>query len=63
MDSKLKIAMVLDILFDLVLNVKYSKILIFKVIFLCQKSAESLRFFFFIEEYKNGRLTFIIDIF
>ena len=32
---------VLGIWFDLVLKVKYSKILIFKVIFLCQKSAES----------------------
>jgi hypothetical protein len=53
---------VLGIWFDLVLKVKYSTILIFKVIFLCQKSAESLRFFF-IEEYKNGRLTFIIEIF
>ena len=33
---------VLGIWFDLVLKVKYSKILIFKVIFLCQKSAKSL---------------------
>ena len=31
-------------------------------IFLCQKSAESLQFFF-IKEYKNGGLTFIINIF
>ena len=37
---------VLGIWFDLVLSVKYSKILIFKVIFLCQKSAESLGFLF-----------------
>ena len=53
---------VLGIWLDLVLKVKYSKILIFKAIFLCQKSAKSLRFFF-IEEYKNGQLTFIIDTF
>ena len=33
---------ILGILFDLVLKVKYSTILIFKAIFLCQKSAESL---------------------
>ena len=33
---------VLGIWFDLVLKVKYSTILIFKVIFLCQKAAESL---------------------
>ena len=33
---------VLGIWFDLELKVKYSTILIFKVIFLCQKSAESL---------------------
>ena len=32
---------VLGIWFDLVLKVKYSTILIFKVIFLCQKSAKS----------------------
>ena len=36
---------VLDIWFDLVLKVKYSTILIFKVISLCQKSTESLRLF------------------
>ena len=47
---------------DLVLKVKHSKILIFKANFLCQKSAESLRFFF-IKEYNNGGLTFIINIF
>ena len=29
--------------FDLVLKVKYSEILVFKVIFLCQKLAESLQ--------------------
>ena len=34
---------VLGIWLDLVLKVKYSKILIFKAIFLCQKSAESLQ--------------------
>ena len=33
----------LGIWFDLVLKVKYSKILIFKAIFLCQKSAKSLQ--------------------
>ena len=38
---------VLAIWLDLVLKVKYSKIMIFKAIFLCQKLAESLRFFFF----------------
>ena len=37
---------VLGIWFDLILKVKYSTILILKVIFLCQKSAESLRFFY-----------------
>ena len=46
----------LGIWFDLVLKVKYSTIRIFKVFFLCQKSAESL-WVFFIEEYKNGSLT------
>ena len=34
---------VLGIWLDLVLKVKYSKILIFKAIFLCQKSAKSLQ--------------------
>ena len=48
--------------FDLVLNVKHSKILIFKATFLRQKLAESLCFFF-IKGYKNGRLTVIIIIF
>ena len=45
---------VLGIWLDLVLKVKYSEILIFKAIFLCQKSAESLQKKI-IEEYKNGR--------
>ena len=35
----------IGIWFDLVLKVKYSKILIFKGIFLCKKAAESLQFF------------------
>ena len=34
---------VLGIWFDLVLKVKYSNILIFKAIFVCQKSVESLQ--------------------
>ena len=58
---------VLGIWLDLVLKVKYSTIIIFKVIFLCKKSAvrlgPNLYDFLFIEDYKNGRLTFIIDIF
>ena len=45
---------VLGIWLDLVLKVKYSEILIFKAIFLCQKLAKSLQKNF-IEEYKNGR--------
>ena len=58
---------VLGIWFDLVFNVKYRKILIFEVIFLCQKSYNIIVYFlkkknqpnlyefFFIEEYKNRR--------
>ena len=53
---------VLGIWLDLVLKVKYSKILIFKVIFLCQKSAEFLQFFFH-QRTQNEELTFIINIF
>jgi hypothetical protein len=53
---------VLDIWIDLEWKVKYSTTLLFKVMFLCQKAAEAFRFFF-IEEYKNRRTTFIIDIF
>ena len=45
---------VLGIWLDLVLKVKYSTILIFKVIFLCQKSAESLRIFFSLKNTKMG---------
>ena len=44
------------------LKVGNSTILIFKVIFLCQKLAESFGFFI-IEEYEKGKPTFIIDIF
>ena len=54
---------VLGIWLDLVLKVKYRKILIFKAIFQCQKSAETLRKKKFLEEYKNGGLTFITNIF
>ena len=45
---------VLGIWFDLVLKVKYSKILIFKAILLCQKSAESLPIFFSLKNTKMG---------
>jgi len=45
---------VLGIWFDLVSKIKYSTILIFKVIFYI-KSKTNLSDFFFIEEYKNGR--------
>ena len=53
---------VLGIWMDLEWKVEYSTILVFKVIFLCQKSA---RFFisFFIEEYKNRRTTFMTNTF
>ena len=51
---------VLGIWLDLVLKVKYSTILIFKFYV---KNQPNLYEFFFIEEFKNGRLTFIIDIF
>ena len=37
---------ILDLWFFFILKVKQSAILIFEVIFLCQKSAESLIFFF-----------------
>ena len=51
---------VLGIWLDLVSNVKYSTILIFKV---KVKNWPKLSGFFFIEEYKNGRAAFINDIF
>ena len=41
---------VLGICSDFVFRVKYSTILIFEVIFQCQKLAESSHFFFFNEE-------------
>ena len=53
---------ILGLCFFLIFKVKQSAILIFKVIFLCQKSAESLQIFF-IEEFKKGRPTFIYEIF
>ena len=52
----------LGIWLDLVLKDKYSKTLIFKAIFLCLKSAETLQKKI-IEGYENGGLTFINDIF
>ena len=54
---------VLSIWFDLVLKVKYSTILIFKVIFLCQKSAESSRFFFSLNNSKKGDQLFLMTYF
>ena len=53
---------ILGFCFFLVLKVKGRAILIFKVIFLCQKLTESF-WFFFIEEYIKGSPTFIIYIF
>ena len=53
---------VLDIWVDSERKVKYSLILVFKVIFLCQKVAESFCIFF-IEEYIKRRLSFTIHIF
>ena len=53
---------VLGVWLDLVLKVKYSKILISKPFFYV-KNQTNLKDFFFIEEYKNGGLTFIINIF
>ena len=53
---------VLGVWLDLVLKVKYSKILISKPFF-SVKNQTNLNDFFFIEEYKNGGLTFIINIF
>ena len=52
----------LGIWINLVSTVNYSTILIFKVIFLCQKSAKSFWFFFFIEEYKNIFIVIFIDL-
>ena len=53
----------LGIWFNLEWMVKYSTIQVFKVIFICSKSAESFWTFFFVEEYKNRWTTFIIDTF
>ena len=60
--GQMTMKMALDIWFDLVLKVKYSTILIFKVIFLCQKSAEFV-LLFFIEEFQIRIITFISDTF
>ena len=43
-------------------HAKGGKFLVFKVIFLCQNSAEYVSFFF-IEDFKIRRITFISDIF
>ena len=47
----------------MVLKVKYSKILVFKAIFLCRKLAESYLKKNFIEVYKNGRQTLLTPYF
>ena len=44
------------------LKVENSKILTFKVIFLCQKSTESFSIFF-IEEYKKGEQLLLLSFF
>ena len=53
----------LGIWFDFVLKVKYSTILIFKVIFLCQKSAESLRKNFSLKNTKMGDSLLLLTFF
>ena len=54
---------VLGIWLDLVWKVKYSKFLIFKAIFLCQKSAESLQNNFRLNNTKMGYKLLIIPYF
>ena len=54
---------VLGIWLDLVSNVKYSTILIFKVIFLCQKLAESFWIFFSLKNIKMGEQLLLMTYF
>ena len=54
---------VLGIWLDLVLKVKYSKILIFKTIFLCQISAESLQKKISLKNTKMGDKLLLIPYF
>ena len=54
---------VLRIWFDLVWKVKYNTILIFKVIFLCQKSARSLWILYSLENTKMGEQFLLLTYF
>ena len=54
---------VLGIWLDLVLKVKYSEILIFKAIFLCRKSAESLQKKISLKNTKMGDKLLLIPYF
>ena len=54
---------VLDIWMDLERKIKYSTILVFKVIFYVKNQLNCNVSDFFIEEFKNRKTTSIIDIF
>ena len=59
---KRAIKMLFGFWFNLKLKVKFSTILVFKAIFLRHKSLKFF-LFFFIEQFRNRRTTFIIEFF